>query len=278
MKGAVAHVGAGPGDPPTLTLSGQRVVVTRSTAQAGEITRLLRERGAAVLQVPCITIEPPSQHRPLVDALAGLGSYDWIVFTSVNGVESFFGYFFKAFEDLRDLGGVRFAAVGPATAAGLRALHLKVDLTPKDYAAPEIARCMTRYESLENLRILLLRAEVANPDLPRLLEDAGAIVDDIACYRTVGVTDDPTGDGQRLSENGADWITFTSGSTVEHFNRRFDLQALRQRFPSLGLASIGPETTQALAPLGLRPTVEARIHTVEGLVQALSTRRRSAAP
>jgi uroporphyrinogen III methyltransferase/synthase len=253
----------------TRPLFGQRVVVTRARDQAGALSRPLQERGAEVLEVPCIRLGPPTQHQPLVEAITGLNAYDWIVFTSANGVTAFFHFFFKAFEDLRDIGGVRIAAVGPATAEKLTALHLKVDLMPKDHLARQIAKELAAYESIENHRILLLRAEVATPELPQLLEDLGAIVDDVACYRTEAETDDPSGATASLSATGADWVTFTSASTVEHFHARFNLPELLRRFPHLKLATIGPETSQALVALGLTPAVEAKTHTLEGLVAAL---------
>ncbi len=114
-----------------------------------------------------------------------------------------------------------------------------------------------------------MRAEKANADLPRELEALGAIVDDIACYRTVPETEDPTGAAGKLQESGADWITFTSSSTVEHFHARFDLPALVRKFPEIKLASIGPETSKSLMALSLKPTVEAKPHTMEGLVKGL---------
>ncbi len=251
-------------------LFGRRVVVTRAREQAEPLSRQLRERGAEVLEVPCLRVAPPSNPAPLAEAMAGLGSYDWVIFTSVNGVTSFFDQFFRAYEDLRCLGLLRLAAVGPATAAKLRELHLKVDLVPQEYVAREIARELAREGSLENLRILLLRAEVANPELPRLLEEAGAIVDDIACYRTVAETEDPTGAGARLVAEGADWLTFASGSAARHFDERFHLAELRARHPRLRVASIGPETTRVLAELGCPVEVEARPHTIEGLVESLT--------
>lgn len=250
-------------------LFGQRVVVTRARDQAEPLSQLLRERGAEVLEVPCLRLAPPSHPEPLAEALAGLGHYDWIIFTSANGVAAFFEHFFRAYEDLRCLGLVRLAAVGPATAAKLRELHLKVDLVPEQYVASRIARDLAREGSLENLRILLLRAEVATPELPRLLEEAGAIVDDIACYRTEAETEDWNGDAARLLAEGADWVTFASGSAARHFHERFHLDTLRARFPTLRVASIGPETSQVLAELGCPVAAEARPHTTEGLVNAL---------
>ena len=128
---------------------------------------------------------------------------------------------------------------------------------------------LSEYESIENLRILLLRAEVANPELPQLLEHKGAIVDDIACYQTVPETEDLTGAAAELQESGADWITFTSSSTVENFHARFDLLALLKKFPQIKTASIGPETTKALEARGIEPSVEADPHNIEGLVEAV---------
>jgi uroporphyrinogen III methyltransferase/synthase len=202
----------------------------------------------------------------VADALLELNSYDWLVFTSPNGVTAFFDLFFKAFKDTRDIGGVRIAAIGPGTSAKLRELHLQVDLMPEEAIGSKIAKAFDQYETIENLKICLLRAEVANPELPKALEELGAIVDDIACYKTVAETGDATGEAAKLLERGADWITFTSASTVEHFHARFDLPGLLKTFPQTKLASIGPETSKVLAALAIKPTAEARQHTIEGLV------------
>ena len=254
-------------------LFGQRVVVTRTREQASQLSRQLLELGAEVLEIPTIKIVPPDNKQDLMDALLGLGEYDWIVFTSPNGVDAFFDYFFKAFEDLRDIGGLRIAAVGSVTAQKLRDLHLKVDLMPDEYVAKKIVAAFRGYESIENLRMLLVRAQVANGDLPKGLEEAGAIVDDIAIYKTVPETEDRNGAAARFAEAGADWITFTSSSTVQNFHARFNLPQLVKQHPNLKLASIGPETSKALAELGLKPTVQAREHTIDGLVAALQKHR-----
>jgi uroporphyrinogen III methyltransferase/synthase len=250
-------------------LFGQRIVVTRAREQAGAFAKQLSDLGADVLEIPVIKTAPPSNHGDIVDALLELNAYDWLVFTSPNGVTAFFDMFFKRFQDMRDIGGVRIAAVGPATAAKLRELHLQVDLMPEEALGVKIAKAFAKFESMENLRVCLLRAEVANPDLPKALEALGAIVDDVAVYRTVAETEDPTGAGQVLQETGADWITFTSGSTVEHFHARFNLPELLKKFPKSKLATIGPETTKALQALGLKPAVEAKEHATEGLVESL---------
>jgi uroporphyrinogen III methyltransferase/synthase len=250
-------------------LFGQRIVVTRAREQAGQLSRRLREHGAEVLEVPTIKLEPPTRRQDLVDALLAINSYDWLVFTSPNGVSKFFEYFFKQFHDMRDIGGARIAAVGPATANKLKELHLQVDLMPDEALASEIAAAFAGFETIENLKICLLRAEVANRELPEALEALGAIVDDVACYQTVPETEDSTGTSARLLEDGADWVAFTSASTVDNFHARFDLPALLDKFPRLKAAAIGPETSKALAALGLKPAIEAKQHTLDGLVEAL---------
>jgi uroporphyrinogen III methyltransferase/synthase len=250
-------------------LFGQRVVVTRTMEQASELSRRLQEHGAEVLEIPTIKIETPTNREEIIDAMLELNSYDWLVFTSPNGVTKFFEYFFKRFHDMRDIGGARMAAVGPATANKLKELHLQVDLMPDEALASNIAEAFAEFESIENLKICLLRAEVANRELPEALEALGAIVDDVACYKTVPETDDPTGAAAGLLEKGADWITFTSSSTVEHFNTRFNLPQLIEKFPQIKLASIGPETSKALAKLALKPSIEATQHTIDGLVDIL---------
>ena len=251
-------------------LFGKRVVVTRTRDQASQLSRKLIEAGAEVLEIPTIRIDPPTEREPMLEALASLNSYEWIVFTSPNGVSSFFEHFFKGFGDIRDIGGGRIAAVGPATAAKIQEMHLKVDLMPEAYVAGQIADAFKGYQDIENVQMLLVRAEVATPELPRKLEEMGAIVDDVPFYKTMPETEDLNGAAARFLEEGADWITFTSSSTVENFHARFDLPAMKKKWPKMRFASIGPETTKALKALKLTATREADPHTIEGLVDALT--------
>jgi uroporphyrinogen III methyltransferase/synthase len=252
-----------------MPLFGQRIVVTRSKAQAPELVHRFSELGADVLQIPCIRTAPPNNLEPLKEAIVGLHEYDWLVFTSPNGVRSFFDYFDRGFADARDIGGVRIAAVGPGTAAALHERRLAVDVIPKQATGAHVAKAMLADGDVENLRICLLRAEAANPDLPKLLEGKGAIVDDIPVYRTIAEPTEPSADADRLAGQGADWLTFTSGSTVEQFHARFVLPELLKKFPDLKLASIGPETSKSISALGVEPTLEAAEHTIDGLLGAL---------
>ena len=253
----------------TLPLFGQRIVVTRAQKQMTRFSAKLAQLGAEVLALPAVKGVDPDNKQNFVDALLALNTYDWLVFTSANGVSAFFNLFFKQFHDMRDIGGARIAAVGPATAAKLRELHLQVDLMPEEFVGSKIAKEFDQQGSIENSKICLLRAENANPELPRALEEMGAIVDDIGLYKTVAETEDASGAAEDFLAHGADWLTFTSSSTVEFFHQRFDLPKLQKQFRQLKIASIGPETSKTIRSLKLEPTVEAREHTTEGLLAAL---------
>lgn len=248
---------------------GKRIVVTRTREQASQLSSQLLELGAEVLEIPTIKIVPPDEKAALADAMLEIGSYEWIIFTSPNGVTEFFNAFFRVFDDIRSIGGARFLAVGPATAAKLKELHIKVDLMPEKFVTREIVKTFKEYQDVENVRMLLMRAEVANPELPAELSKMGAIIDDVACYKTVPETEDLNGAAAKLIEGGADWVTFTSSSTVENFHARFDLPKLKQKFPQLRVISIGPETTKAIEALKLKPDIEAKEHTIAGIVAAL---------
>jgi len=250
-------------------LFGQRIVVTRTRKQASKLTHTLKDLGADVLEIPTIKIVPPSDNEPVIQSITGIGSYDWIIFTSPNGVTHFFDYFFKAYRDIRDLGNMHFAAVGPATAKKLEDLNLAIDLMPKVYTAEAAAQALLKYQNVENVSVLLARAEESNSELPKLLEAQGAIVDDIPFYKTVPETEDRNGAVEAFEEGGANWITFASSSAVKNFDARFGLVEICKKNPELKLASIGPETTKALRELDLPPTVEAKDHTITGLSKAL---------
>jgi uroporphyrinogen III methyltransferase/synthase len=252
-----------------LPLFGKRVVITRSRVQAAKFSRKLSALGAAVLEIPVVKGETPDDKNAFIDALLELNAYDWLVFTSVNGVATFFEFFFRRFKDMRDIGGAKIAAVGPATAAKLREFHLQVDVMPDEFVGRNIAEALAKHSSIENTKICLLRAEKANPDLPRALEELGAIVDDVGLYKTVLETEDLFGVAEDFRQHGADWLTFTSGSTVEFFHVRFDLPEILKQFPQMKIASIGPETSKALAALDLKPALEAKVHTTDGLLAAI---------
>jgi uroporphyrinogen III methyltransferase / synthase len=245
-------------------LSGKRIVVTRTRKQAGALSGQLRTLGADVFELPTIRIAPPTDLREFAELVQDAHAYDWIVFTSPNGVDAFFEMFYKLYDDAREIGGARIAAIGPATAQRVRDFHLHVDLQPEESVAEGIVRAFQKEGSVENLRILLARAEKARDVLPRELSRLGAIVDEAFAYRTEAETRDITGARRRFLEEGADLITFTSSSTVENF------LALGLSWPTgMRVASIGPITSKTARDRGLNVDVEARRHDIDGLVEAI---------
>jgi uroporphyrinogen III methyltransferase/synthase len=245
-------------------LSGKRIVVTRTRKQASALSEKLRALGAEVLELPTIRIEPPTNLHQFAEIVQDAHSYDWIVFTSPNGVTAFFDIFFKLYDDSREIGGVKIAAIGPATAQCVKDYHLHVDLQPDEFVAEALAREFKQLGGIENLRILLARAEKARDVLSKQLLNLGAIVDEGFAYRTVPETRDTTGARRRFVEEGADLITFTSSSTVENF------LALNLPWPQkMQVASIGPITSKTARDHGLKVDVEARRHDIDGLVEAI---------
>jgi uroporphyrinogen III methyltransferase/synthase len=245
-------------------LSGKRIVVTRTRKQAGELSAQLRALGAHVFELPTIRIEPPGDLRAFAELVQYAHNYDWIVFTSANGVEAFFEIFFKLYDDGREIGGARIAAIGPATAQRVKDFHLHVDLQPDEFVGEAVVREFQKQGGVENLRILLVRAEKARDVLAKQLSGLGAIVDEGLAYRTVPETRDTTGARRHLLEEGADLITFTSSSTVENF------LALGLPWPEgMQVASIGPITSKTARDHGLKIEIEARRHDIGGLVEAI---------
>jgi uroporphyrinogen III methyltransferase/synthase len=245
-------------------LSGKRIVVTRTRRQAGALTSQLRALGADVIELPTIRIEPPTDLLELGELVQDAHTYDWIVFTSPNGVDAFFEMFFKLYDDGREIGGAKIAAIGPATGQRVRDFHLHVDLQPEEFVAEAVVREFQKQGGVENLRILIARAEKARDVLPRELSKLGAIVDEAFAYRTVPETRDITGARHRFLEEGADLITFTSSSTVENF-----LALGLARPKGIRVASIGPITSKTARDNGLKIDIEARRHDIEGLVEAI---------
>ena len=245
-------------------LAGKRIVVTRTRRQAGALSSQLRDLGAEVMELPTIRIEPPTDLRAFAELVQDAHTYDWIVFTSPNGVTAFFEMFYKLYDDAREIGGTRIAAIGPATAQRVRDFHLKVDLQPKDFVAEAVLEGFKTQGDLENVRILIARAEEARDLLPKGLEALGAIVDVAFAYKTIAEPSDRTAARSRLAAEGADMITFTSSSTVENF------LALGLPWPKgMLVATIGPITSQTARDRGLTVGVEARQHDIPGLVEAI---------
>jgi uroporphyrinogen III methyltransferase/synthase len=245
-------------------LFGRRIVVTRTRKQASALSSKLRAFGADVYEIPTIRIEPPENLMDFGELVRDAFQYDWVIFTSVNGVDAFFDMFYRLYDDARSIGNVKIAAIGPATAQRIKDLHLAVDLQPEKFVAESIIDGLLKLGSVENLKILVVRALGAREILPKRLAENGAIVDEAIAYRTVPETTDTSGALERFRQEQADLITFTSSSTVENF------LALKLPWPSqMKTASIGPVTSEAMRKHGLSVDVEASQYDVDGLVAAV---------
>ena len=243
----------------TRPLFGKRIVVTRTRQQAGALSAKLAALGADVLEIPTIRIEPPTELREFAELVKDAHTYEWIIFTSPNGVNAFFEWFYKLYHDARAIGGVRIAAVGPATAARIRDFHLAVDVQPETAVAEALVEALQKEASVENVKILLIRPEETRDVLAAELINQGAILDEAIAYRTVpetgGATDGSTpqrpGALERFRSEGADLITFASGSSVENF------MALKLPIPAgLQVASLGPITSKTLRDAGWTVNIE----------------------
>ncbi len=247
-----------------LPLFGRRIVVTRARHQAEAFGGTLRALGADVIEIPAIEIVPPADHGPLDHAIAELGSYDWLIFTSANGVRHFTDRLDQSRQDLRAL-RARICAIGEATRGAIAALHLKVDLMGEEFVAESLVEAF-RAIDLAGKRALLPRAAVARDILPQKLRERGACVDVVEAYRTVA----PESLAKQVAEvftsgRKPDWITFTSSSTVQNFVRAAGVDVLRD----VKVASIGPVTSAAAKKAGLQISVQARVFTSDGLVAAI---------
>jgi uroporphyrinogen III methyltransferase/synthase len=250
----------------TRPLFGRRVLVTRSPEQAGDLSARLRKLGAQPVEFPTIEIQPPESWEPLDAAIARLAEYDWVVFTSANGVRFFWQRLEQAGKDARVFGLARLAAIGPATAQELAGHGLQADLVPSRY----VAECLlAEFGPVRGLRFLLPRTDVARPTLAEGLRAAGAAADEVVAYRTRPASA-RSGDELRriLVEGEVDVVTFTSSSTVRHFVAAMGPGACLPEGSTV--ACIGPVTACTARELGLRVDVVAEDYTLDGLVAALA--------
>jgi uroporphyrinogen-III synthase len=255
--------------PDKKNLSGRRIVITRPAGQSAEWRSRLEAQGAEVIELPLIKVTKAVDLHTLAEVLQEFGAYEWIVFTSVNGVKYFFEEFIRVHVDIRALGLVRIAAVGEATAAALSDLHLRVDLQPKKASGEELALELITRESMDSAKVLVVTGNKNREALVEKLHEARAIVDTLPVYKTEETnlaTDPVAGD---FKAKGADAILFASPSAVQSF---FDQAAAlklgaKARKPFAG--SIGPSTTAAMKQLGLPVDFEAAEASLDSLVTVL---------
>ncbi len=252
----------------TKSLLGLRVLVTRTRRQASKLSSLLRELGAIVVEVPTIEIVPPSNWEQMDKAIDGLRNYDWMIFTSENGVRIFGSRLWEKGKDVRALHGVKVAAIGATTAQALRELGLRADRVPDEFVAEALARAF-KPEEVRGSRFLLVRAEKAREVLPDALKEMGGEVEVVAAYRTRP----PHGSSHRLTSalrEGIDLVTFTSSSTVVNFAEMTGAEDLSQLLKDVTVACIGPVTANTARRYGIEPQIVAETYTVQGLVDAIT--------
>jgi len=250
-----------------LPLFGQRVVVTRTRRQASSLSRRLARLGADVLEIPTIRVEPLALGIAQRAKLTALSEhFDWLIFTSPNAVDFFFSEFFKQTKDLRSMGSIKIAVVGPATAKKLSELHLDIDLQPESFTAGKLAACFPD-NSVSGSRFCLPQGRLADPLLADDLREKGGLVEEWTLYDTLPEGEDMTGARARYLREGAHWITFTSSSTVDNWHA-LQLQP-ESGAPRPKALSLGPVTSATLRKLGYEIAAESPDATIDSLIATI---------
>jgi len=253
-------------------LAGVRVLVGRARHQAGSLSVELHKLGASVLEIPFIEIRKPRSFQPLDGALGDLANYDWLILTSVNGVDAMWERMGKLRLTKKSLSRLKTAAIGPATKKAIEKRGRRVDLVPEEYVAESVVKSLR--QRVKGKRILLVRAKVARDVIPKELRKAGASVDVVEAYETIVPKSSRTRLWAALKDprKRPDVVTFTSSSTVKNFVTLLGASRRARRpaqLQGVTLASIGPVTSATLRDLGLGVDVEAKPFTIPGLVKAI---------
>ena len=250
-------------------LAGRTIAVTRAADQSQELCALLTENGANVLELPLIQTITDAPEEDLKDTFHDLWSYEWIVFTSPNGVRHFFELFFKEFDDLRSIGNAHLAAIGKGTVAELKKYYLRADLVPTTATSEALAEALIKEQTLDNLNILIVTGNKSTDAIAKRLESERAIVDSIQVYRTekTDLTKHPHAAAFR--ENGADVIIFASGSAAESFVAQAAALKTAPNAVRPKTCSIGPVTSAAMKDIGLPVDMEAADASMEALVKTV---------
>lgn len=246
----------------------KRILLTREDNSA--VASVLKETGVDVLEIPLIKITLDSDPSEVKDVFNEMGRYDWLTFSSVNGVRGFFKEFLKHFSDIRSLGFSRIACVGEATARELKKYYLHADVVPQISTGEEMGKAMAEYESLENLKVLCIIGNLASKGIFDVLEKNNAIVDALEVYKTEGVTLDNNSKGVKdFCKNGADVVVFASPSAVESFVKNVDSLALSSTATKPKIVSIGPKTSEAVKKYGMKVAVESATPYPEDIAKAI---------
>ena len=255
-------------------LAGKTVVITRAATQAGEFATELERHGAKVMVCPTIEISDPESYERLDEAIDHLYGYDWLIFTSVNGVDFFLRRLAAKGKNVDELDELKTCAIGTATADRLRDAHIHVDIVPQEFKAEGVFTALTNYiggsERLQGLNVLLPRAAVARDYLPQALEEAGVRVDVVVAYRTVVPENLDRGRLSAMLAGDADCIAFTSSSTVKNLALLFDTNDLSKILDGVAIACIGDITTDTAKEFGLTVHIQPAQFTIPALAEAIA--------
>ncbi len=258
----------------TKPLAGRTIVVTRAQNQADEFVSQLASYGAAVVLCPTIEICELDSYERLDEAISHLFGYDWLIFTSVNGVDYFFRRFNQLNHEVTELDELKVCAIGDATADRLRDAKVHVDVVPHEFKAEGVFAALEQFvggpEALQRLNILIPRASVARDYLPKALEAAGARVDVVPAYRTDLPANLDRGRVAAMLSGSADCVAFTSSSTVKNLAKLFDTQDLGPALAGVVVACIGDVTAATAAEYGLNPEIQPQEFTTPALASAIA--------
>ncbi len=249
-------------------LLGKRIVVTRARAQASDLVQRLNLLGAECIESPTIEVVAPDSWDPLDKALASLDAYQWLIFTSVNGVQFFFDRLFKKGMDTRALGHLKTAAIGPVTSQRMRSYGLNTDIMPESYQAESVVEAFAK-QAIKGTKVLLPRAMEARPILPIELKRMGADVEEVTVYQTIQSTEGRNKLIEQLQSDRIDMVTFTSSSTVKNFMAMLPRENSGDLMRSVAVACIGPITADTAHSLGLQADTVAETFTIDGLCDAI---------
>jgi uroporphyrinogen-III synthase len=250
-------------------LAGRRIVVTRTRDQLSELAAKLAALGADVVELPVIRISREINKQALADVMLEFGAYDWIAFTSANGVHNFFGEFFRIFDDIRSLGLIRIACIGDATAKAITDLRLKVECRPEMATAEALAAALVATGSMDNGKVLVITGNLNREVLVKKLEDARAIVDTLQVYKTEAVDLSASPVAAEFRRLGADAVLYASSSSAQCFVDQGAALRLEKGAKAPLNGSIGPQTSETMRKVGIAVDFEAPTPGIDELVAEL---------
>ncbi|MCP3899070.1 MAG: uroporphyrinogen-III synthase, partial [Desulfobacteraceae bacterium] len=247
---------------------GKKIVVTRAREQASDLVALLRKNGADCIEIPTIKINPPEDIQPLITSIDKIDSFDWVIFTSVNGVKFFFDTLYSQNKDVRVLGHLKFACIGPVTKEKLREHGIISDVLPETYKAESVVKAFSD-KNIKDKKILIPRAKEARAVIPVELKKMGAHIEEVTAYETTLVDNDKESLVTKLENDGIDIVTFTSSSTVTNFAELIPSEKFKKLTQNLTTACIGPITEKTTETLGFSTDIVATEYTIPGLVESI---------